>query len=303
MMLQTLRFIVFLSLVIGMTGMLLASDATHNESHIKVPVTTQNLPRGTLLTGSPIQGIELHLRGPAEILNTLPELKLHYVLDLTALGTGSHSVPIRIDQLNLPQGLSVVNIEPQSIQVQLETEIRKEVRVTVFFKGSPATGYFVAQTSATPEKVLIRGPKRALDEITSVGTYPVDVSGIAESFKKEITLDLPNDFDALTPRSPIQVTVTISEEIQTKHFSDILVQSNATEHNCEISPPVISMDVKGPVNLLETLTTAPDFVVYVDIKGLEPGVYVRRATIELPVATTLVGVSPEIFTVTISDKP
>ena len=303
MMPQTLRFVVFLSLVIGMTGLLLATDAIQNESHIKVPVTAQNLPRGTLLTGSPIQGIEIHLRGPAEILSTLPNLKLHYVLDLSALGAGSHSVPIRIDQLNLPQGLTVVNIEPQSIQIQLETEANKEVRVTVFYKGSPATGYFVAQTSATPKKVMIRGPKQALDEITSVCTYPVDVSGIADSFKKEITLDLPNDLEALTPRSPIQVTVTISEEIQTKHFSGILVQSNTAEHNCKISPPVISMDVKGPVNLLETLTSAPGFSVYADIKGLEPGVYVRRATIELPVATILVDVSPEVFTVTISDKP
>ncbi len=50
-------------------------------------------------------------------------------------------------------------------------------------------------------------------------------------------------------------------------------------------PPVITINVKGPAKLLESLSTSPDFNVYVDIKGLDPGVYVRRATLELPVKT------------------
>jgi hypothetical protein len=45
-----------------------------------------------------------------------------------------------------------------------------------------------------------------------------------------------------------------------------------------------------------------DFSVYVDLSKLEPGVYVRRATIALPLNTTLVGVDPEIFTVNVT-KP
>ena len=66
-----------------------------------------------------------------------------------------------------------------------------------------------------------------------------------------------------------------------------------------ITPPAISLAVKGPANVVNTLETSREFVVYMDLKGLEPGVYVRRATIVLPVNTLLVGVSPEIFTVTI----
>jgi hypothetical protein len=39
--------------------------------------------------------------------------------------------------------------------------------------------------------------------------------------------------------------------------------------------------------------------VLVELKNLSPGVYVRRATITLPVKTTLVKVEPELFTVKI----
>jgi len=42
--------------------------------------------------------------------------------------------------------------------------------------------------------------------------------------------------------------------------------------------------------------------VYVDLKGLPPGTYVKRATITLPVKTALIGVTPEMFTIKISSN-
>ncbi len=283
-------------------GFISATDTNKKESYIKVPLTVQNLPRGTLLTSPLIKGIEIQVRGPAKIWNRLSDLNLQYRLDLSHLKPGIHNVPIRTDQLDLPTGLSVINFQPQSIQIQLEHEARKKVPITVFYKGAPAPGYFVAQTVAFPDLVTLRGPKQDLDKIESVSTHPIDVSGIADLFKKEITLDLPENLEAISPKGPILVTVEISEEIQTKHFSSMPVGVRGAKDRCEISPPRISLDIKGPVKLLEVLTKHPEFKVYVAIEGLEPGVYVRRATIELPVSTTLIKVKPEIFTVKITPK-
>jgi YbbR-like protein len=296
---QTFKLVFLLCLTFGLTGILFSADARESESQIKVPVIPHNLPPGTMVTGPPFQGIEIHVRGPAELLATLPNLKLQYILNLSAMDTGDHTIAIGIDQLNLPQGLSVVSIQPQSIQVHLETEVTKKVAVTVFFKGTPGSGYFVAQTNAIPSEVMLRGPEQILQNIEHVSTHPVDVSGVSESFKKEITLDLSKGLEVLTPKTPVLAEITISEEILIKHFPDIAVQGNESQHKYEITPAGISIDVKGPARLLESLSSSPDFRVYVDIKGLEPGVYVRRATLELPFETTLVSAVPEIFTVRI----
>ncbi len=282
-------------------GILPPANAQESETQIKVPVVAQKLPPGNMITGPPFQGIEIHIRGPAALLSTLPDLKLQYVLDLSAMKTGNHTVPILVDQLNLPQGLSVVSIQPQSIQVRLETEARKEVAVIVFFKGAPAPGYFVAKTTTVPNGVFLRGPKQVLDTIENVSTHPIDVSDVSESFKKEITLDLSEDLDVLTPKTPILAEITISEEILTKYFPNIAVQGNDSQYVYEITPPVITIGVKGPAKLLELLSSSPKFRIYVDIKGLDPGVYVRRATLELPVETTLISATPEIFTVRITE--
>jgi YbbR domain-containing protein len=296
---RTFKRVVLLCLVFGLTGILFPADARESESQIKVPVIIQNLPPETMVTGPSFQGIELHVRGPAERLAALRDLKLQYVLNLSAMKTGNHTVPVRIEQLNLPQGLTVVSIQPQTIQVHLEKAFRKKVAVTVFFKGTPASGYFVAHTSAVPGEVLLRGPQRVLHEVKNVSTHPVDVSGVSESFKKEITLDLSQGLDVVTPKTPILAEITISEEILTTRFTGIAVQGNDSPHAYEITPAAISIVVKGPATLLESLSSSPDFSVYVDIKGLEPGVYVRRASLVLPVGTTLVSAEPEIFTIRI----
>lgn len=288
-------------LTFGLTGILFPADARESESQIKIPVIIQDLPPETMVTGPSFQGIEIHVRGPAKLLATLPDLKLQYILNLSAMDTGDHTVRVRIDQLNLPRGLTVVSIQPQSIQVHLETEVRKKVAVTVFFKGKPGSGFFVAQTSAIPSEVLLRGPEQVLQNIEHVSTHPIDISGISESFKKEITLDLSQGLDVVSPRTPILAEITISEEILTKRFTGITVQGNESQHQYEITPPVIRIDVKGPARLLESLSSSPDFRVYVDIKGLKPGVYVRRAALVLPVDTTLVSAVPEIFTVRITE--
>jgi YbbR domain-containing protein len=279
-----------------------ASGSSQNVSHIKVPIKVENLPRGTLVTSPLVQGIEIQVRGPAEIRSRLSDLDLQYRLDLSHLEPGSHTVPIQVKQLDLPPGLAVDDFQPQAISIQLELEARKQVPITVFYKGTPAVGYFVVQTVAVPNMVMLSGPKQELDKIESVSTHPIDVAGMADTFKKEITLALPENIKSIALTDPILVSVEISEEIQTRNYKGILVEILGSRDQSEINPPYVNMEIKGPVTLLEGLTKHPDFRVSVDTAGLVPGVYVRRATIELPVGTTLIQVTPEIFTVTISDQ-
>ena len=95
--------------------------------------------------------------------------------------------------------------------------------------------------------------------------------------------------------------IVIKEKIVTRKFKDIPVKGKHTPYAFSISPPVIAIEVKGPVNILEKLLTEKSINVMVDLKDLKPGVFVRRAAITLPVNATLVSANPEIFTVKISD--
>ena len=119
------------------------------------------------------------------------------------------------------------------------------------------------------------------------------------SFKKETTLDLPESVDIVSGPAPITAQIQIKEMIVTRHFEKIPVSAIDGRYTCAIEPPSIDIDVQGPENTIEKLFNENGIKVHVDVSGLKPGVYVRRAIIELPVNTTLVDGKPEVFTVTI----
>jgi YbbR domain-containing protein len=145
----------------------------------------------------------------------------------------------------------------------------------------------------------LKGPKQLIDEIQYISTAAIDVTGVSESFKKEVPLVLIENVQIAPASSPIVAQIVVEELIITKTLKDIAVQGKDTSLAFQISPPLITLQVKGPANALSTLASKNDFNVYIKLADLQPGVFVRRATIELPVEITLIDVEPKIFTVTI----
>lgn len=289
-------------LIIGIavfTLALVAQASAKEEAHIKIPVVPLNIKQGMISTGETLQHIEIHVLGPSALLESLSSLKLTYDLDLTDVDIGHHVIPVDKDCVKLPQGLSIAAINPPQIHVRLDEEIEKELPLKIYFKGKPAPGYAVAKTMVIPDRVLLKGPKQLIDDIQYISTFPIDVTGVSESFKKEVPLVLRENVQIVPTSPPIIAQVDIEELIITKTLKEIRVQGRDTSHAFQISPALITIQVKGPANALKELSSKDDFNVYINLKDLQPGVFVRRATIELPVDITLVNVEPKIFTVTI----
>ena len=151
----------------------------------------------------PLLFIEAHVQGTDALLETLPSLKLTYDLDLSAMNIGFHTVPVQEDCLKLPRGISIVTISPSRIDFRLDEETEKAFPVKIICHGDPASGYVLADTFAKPAIVMLKGPKYLIEDIQYISTRSIDVTGVFESFKKEITLDLI-PYTQMVPRpSPI----------------------------------------------------------------------------------------------------
>ena len=174
--------------------------------------------------------------------------------------------------------------------------------VKIAYSGKPAAGFTVAGALAKPFSLNLRGPETILDPIEEILTKPIHIKGLSASLKKEIAVDLPENIEIVAHSGIILAEVVIEEKIVTKKITDITVMGKGTTYEYSIKPPAIDIEVKGPENIIEKLLKETGVKVYVDLKGLNPGVYIRRATIPLPVKTTLIRVKPEIFTVKI-DAP
>lgn len=272
------------------------------ETNIFIPVEIERIPGGLALSTPPLKGIDVRVRGPKYILENLPSLKLRYMLDLSGSEIGVRSIPVNRERIPFPKEVSIKKTTPTFLTIRFEKQIRKNVPVVIAILGKPAAGYFVADTMPKPATIALKGPESILGAIEQVTTKPIDVNGLSESFKKEIALDLSEGLQIEATSGIVLSEIFIEEKIDVREFADIPVEGKNTPYVYTITPPAIHIQVKGPENILEKLSTGNGLNVYVDLKELKPGVYVRCATINLPLKTSLAGVKPEIFTVKISGQ-
>lgn len=272
------------------------------EADVFIPVDTEKIPEGLIITNAPFTGIEVHVRGPKSIIRTLSDLKIQYTIDLSAVNIGVNIIPIQQARIPLPNGISILKINPDSITVKVENEIKKKLPVKISLTGKPAKGYMVVGAEAKPMSVTLRGSEDTLGRMDKVLTKPINIKGLSDSFKREVTLDLVENLKLVDSSKIILATVIINEQLTTITFDNIPVQGDGSLYVYRITPPVITIKVKGPVNVIEKLYGNNGVQVYVDLKGLKPGIYNKRATITLPVKTTLIDATPEIFIVKIINQ-
>ncbi|MCJ7539445.1 MAG: CdaR family protein [Desulfobacterales bacterium] len=284
---------------IGIGIFLLWPYASIQEADIFIPVDSEKIPEGLIITNGPFTGIEVHVRGPKSIIRTLSDLKIQYTIDLSGVNIGVNFIPIHQAKIPLPNGISILKINPDSITVKVENEIKKKLPVNISLTGKPAKGFMVVGSKAKPMSVILRGSEDTLSQMDKVSTQPINIKGLSGSFKKEVALDLVENLKLVDSSKIILANVFIEEQLTTKTFDNIPVQGDESLYVYRITPPVITIKVKGPVNMIEKLYGSNGVQVYVDLKGLKPGVYNKRATITLPVKTTLIDAKPEIFKVKI----
>lgn len=270
------------------------------EIELSVPIRIDYLPGNLVVTGQPLKEVEVQVRGQKTLLDLFQTQEHVCVLDLREAKAGLVTLPVGEANLQFPEKISVAHIEPTSITLRLEPKLTKMVPVVVTLSDNPAPGYRTDLTVATPGTLQISGPEKVIAPIEQIATLPISVKDMAESFKKEVTVVLPSEVTiGYGGTSLVTAQVSIKENIITRRFENIPVAGRNTVLPAKITPPQMTVDVKGPENILTGLSPDTDIKAYVDLKDLAPGIYVRRSQITLPVGTTLAGADPEVFKVVI----
>ena len=297
------RLLILLSLCLFLLiWLILRQYQTPVETEVNIPIAYANLPPDLIISGQPLNEVEVRIKGQKTILKAFAEQKHSCTLDLAHAAVGLVTLSLDKSNLRFPAGISTVHIEPTSVTLRVEPKQIKTVPVVVTLVDSPTSGYRVALTLASPSTMQIIGAEKNLAPMDRLATRPISINDVSESFKKEIAVDLPNGVTIGSGGSPlVTVQINIEENVVIRHFENIPVAGRNTVFPVKITPPDISINVRGPENDLNNLLAGNELEVHVDLKDLSPGVYVRRAQISLPVGTTLVAADPEVFTVTIGN--
>jgi YbbR domain-containing protein len=268
----------FLSIALASAIWLVVGDQRSVERGVRVPLEFHNVPDGLELVANPPDGVEVRLRGPSSTLGRLLPGEVVAVLDLQAARTGTRLFHLLADEVRVPYGVQVSQINPSAITLTFEPSLSKTVPVVPAVDGDPAPGFHVGRISATPSVVAVVGPASHVVDLKSAITEPVIVTRATSPVIDRVTVGVADELVRLVTPQAALVTVEILPTAVEKRLTRVPVipRNMPPGRKASITPEAVDLVVRGPASVVDGLKAV---AVFVDLSGLAPGRF------QLPVHT------------------
>ena len=271
------------------------------ERSLRVPLAVRNLPPSLEIVGDLPESVDVRVRGSAAQLSRLETGDIVAMLDLATARTGSRLFHLRADEVGVPYGIDVAQVNPPTILLSIEESIRRIVPIVPTTDGDPAPGFIVGRISAEPSTVLVVGPESRVREVGSATTEPVEIDGTSARVRDVVTVGVADSAVRLVEQ-PLSATVVI--EILPAPIERLVAGVPVRERNLapglghRIVPPVVSVGVRGQREVLGRIR--PDTIdAFVDLAGLGPGTYNLRVQVDPSEEVGVGDVTPAVVVVTI----
>ncbi len=260
----------FLSIALAVAIWLVVGDQRSVERSVRVPLEFHNVPDGLELVANPPDSVEVRLRGPSSALGRVLPGEVVAVIDLQAARAGTRLFHLLADEVRVPYGVQVSQVNPSSVTLAFEQSMTKNVPVLPAVDGDPAEGFHVGRISATPAVVAVVGPRSHVVDLTSATTEPVIVARARSAVADRVTVGVADELVRLVTPQTATVTVEILPSAVEKRLTSVVVipRNLPAGRSARITPTTVDIVVRGPVSVLEGLSTLG---VFVDLTGLAPG--------------------------------
>lgn len=160
---------------------------------VSAPVKFHNLSEGLSLVKSTPEHVELQLKIYSRLVPAPKELDVAADIDLGKVREGNNTVPVTSDDIKLPIGVVVSEINPSVVKVVADKKISRTVRVRAGLTGTLPDGLSLRRVTVEPRTVVVEGPQRLLAQLDSVRTEDIDLSTVtrSETIEKELLTPAP----------------------------------------------------------------------------------------------------------------
>ena len=166
------------------------------------------LPAGKLLLHKPPGVLRIGVMGPTF------RLQRFRFEEVTAVSVNLNSVRegelrFRDEWVQLPAGLKVAFIRPESFPVRYEPTLRRRLPVHLVLQGETATGFRILEKVVRPGRVTISGARSVVKSLAAIPTEPIIMDEPMSTFTKKVVLaPLPQGV-RLDEDLRLEATVTI----------------------------------------------------------------------------------------------
>ncbi|HEY6724428.1 MAG TPA: diadenylate cyclase [Polyangiaceae bacterium] len=174
---------------------------------VSVPIVFSDVPNGWVIKNVNPLEVRLSLSGPQRKLEGLGD-SLAVSVKPGKLAPGTLRTTLTGQDVSLPPGVQVRDIQPSSVQFTAERSVTTDVSVEADTRGPPAPGYALRSVTVQPQGVRLVLPESQRAKVRRVATEPIDLTSFRTSATVRVPVLLPTGA-ALAPGEPEVVSVRI----------------------------------------------------------------------------------------------
>lgn len=252
------------------------------EIWLTVPVEIVNLPSDHVVTSGLANSIRVRARGTSTILNRLETGRINYLLDLSGVRRGLNIVNLDPKNLNLPRAIEVVEINPPSLELEIDRQISKTLPVRVRWQAHISPEFELREIRVEPEYIRVRGGARILDSVDEIETDYVEIKDeTPRRVIKKIDLDLFPEVEASVNDVLVEFLFgPVLEKIWVRKSVQVIADEGI---KFSIDPEHVRAHLALPRFLVRTENWREQINYYIKItQDMEPGMHSVEVMTDLP---------------------
>jgi YbbR domain-containing protein len=271
------------------------------ERGMRVPLEFRNKSADLEIVGDPPTAVDVRLSGSSALLSRLDPGEIVAVLDLgTARPGSSRLFHLRPDEVRVPYGVTVDQVLPPTLSLELERSSRRTIPIVPAVEGEPAPGFVVGQITTDPASVEVIGPESRLLELTEATTETISVEGRRDGLRESVTVGVADASIRLAEARVADVTVEIRPSPVEREIENVPVRwrNLGDGMSAVIKPTLARVTVRGSREALDKLR-ADGVGAFVDLAGLGSGRYNLRVQVDPSQNFGVTAITPAVVDVTI----
>lgn len=235
-----------------------------------------------------------------EIVNIKTSPNTITLEDLESVMNNISNVAVTLDRQQLMEGNSTdkrieiynesgktISVSGANVQVNITYSLSRTVRATTTVTGNPKDDYYLKDYTLSQDTVRIIGDYDVIKDINEISAEQLDISGVSVSFQKDLKLLLPENVQLYKTDNVITAQVNIQ---QYTHKMISIPKTSVTIFGGDVTGKImyrilednIAFSVKGPGEILDTLTDGKSIRGFVDVSDISEGTYEVEMKVSLP---------------------
>ena len=270
------------------------------ERTMRVPLDFGNKPPFMEIVGEPPTTVDVRVLGSSAVLSRMEPGEVVAVLDLSTARPGSRLFNLRAENVRTPYGVTVLQVTPSTISLELERSARRMLKVVPAVEGEPAPGFVIGPVTTDPGQVEVIGPESHIRDLTSATTEPVLVSGAREAVEDVVTVGVTDSTVRLITAQDATVKVEILPAPIERELSGVPIRWRNLGQGltARVQPTWATVLVRGRPDAVEAMR-AETINAFVDLAGLGPGQYNLRVQFDPTQSFGVSTAEPAVVQVTI----